>query len=118
MPVLSPLSNTRTDAYGGSLENRMRFPLRLVQRCRAAWSGPFFVRISATDWAESPEKVGDEWKQWGIEQSTILVKKLEELGVDLVDCSTGGNWVKQKIPIGPGYQVYYLFSLFGGYLID
>lgn len=64
------------------------------------------MRISATDWAEGPEK--DEqgiWKQWGIEQSTILVGKLKEIGVDLIDCSSGGNWVRQKITIGPGYQV-------------
>src|ERR1700727_2604443 len=97
---LSPLSNVRTDNYGGSLENRFRFPLGVIKRCRSAWPKPMFVRISANDWAEGPEKVGDEWKQWGIEQSTILVKQMEEIGVDLVDCSSGGNWSKQKIPVG------------------
>ena len=101
----SPLSNVRTDQHGGSLENRLRFPLRIIKRCRSAWSKPLFVRISAADWAEGPEKVGNEWKQWEIEQSTIFVKKMEEIGVDLVDCSSGGNWSEQKLPIGPGYQV-------------
>jgi 2,4-dienoyl-CoA reductase-like NADH-dependent reductase (Old Yellow Enzyme family) len=105
---VSPLSNTRTDQWGGqSLDNRMRFFLRLTKRCREAWADkPLFVRISATDWAEGPEK--DEqgiWKQWGIEQSMILVGKLKEIGVDLIDCSSGGNWVNQKITVGPGYQV-------------
>lgn len=105
---LSPLSNIRHDSYGGQpLENRLRYFLRLVKRCRDAWpSKPLFVRISASDWADCPEK--DEsgiWKQWGIEQSTILVGKLKEIGVDLIDCSSGGNWFHQKIPIGPGYQV-------------
>lgn len=105
---LSPLSNTRTDGFGGQdLENRLRFFLRVVKRCREAWPDkPLFVRISATDWAEGPEKDADgTWKQWGIEQSTILVGRLKELGIDLLDCSTGGNYNKQKIPVGPGYQV-------------
>lgn len=84
----------------------MRFFIRLVTRCREAWADkPLFVRISAAEWADGPEK-DDEgvWKQWGIEQSTILVGKLKETGVDLIDCSAGGNWVHQDIPIGPGYQ--------------
>ncbi|EMD41900.1 hypothetical protein CERSUDRAFT_110453 [Gelatoporia subvermispora B] len=103
---VSPLSNLRTDQYGGSLENRLRWPLRVISRCREAWSKPLFVRISATDWAEGPEKGPDgEWKQWGIEQSKIFLEEMQNLGVDLVDCSTGGNWVKQKITVGPGYQV-------------
>lgn len=109
---LSPLSNTRSDENGGQpLQNRLRFPLRLIKSCREAWpEKPLFVRISATDWAEGPEK--DEqgiWKQWGIDQSTIFVGKLQELGVDLIDCSSGGNWVHQKIPLKPGYQVRYPF---------
>jgi len=108
---LSPLSNIRNDNYGGSLENRLCFPLRVIKRCRSAWFKPLFVRISANDWAEGPEKVGDEWKQWGIEQSTILVKQMEEIGVDLVDCSSGDNWSKQKIPFGPGYQVPFAEAL-------
>lgn len=104
---LSPLSNTRNDAYGGqSLENRLRFICTLVQRLREIWSKPLFVRISATDWAEGPEKDSDgKWLQWGIEQSTILATRLQTLGVDLIDCSTGGNWASQKIPVAPGYQV-------------
>ena len=76
---------------------------------RDAWEGPFFVRISATDWADFPEKGEDgEWKQWGIEQSKTFVGELIKLGVDLVDCSTGGGWVHQKIPVGPSYQVSFI----------
>ncbi|KAF8973660.1 putative NADH:flavin oxidoreductase 2 [Flammula alnicola] len=111
---LSPLSNTRTDEYGGqSLENRLRFFLRLVKRCREAWPDkPLCVRISANDWAESPEKDDHGiWKQWGLEQSTVLVGRLKELGVDLIDCSSGGNWFHQKIPVGPGYQVPFAEAL-------
>lgn len=105
---LSPLSNTRPDKFGGqSLENRLRFPLRVIKRCREAWpSKPLFVRISASDWAEGPEKGEDgTWNQWGIEQSIVLVGELKKLGVDLIDCSSGGNWFKQDIKLGPGYQV-------------
>lgn len=103
---LSPLSNTRSDSHGGSLENRMRFPLRVVERVRKAWDGPLFVRISASDFAEGPEKDSNgTWKSWGIEQSKIFVGELQKLGVDLVDVSAGGNWEKQKFPLGPGYQV-------------
>lgn len=96
----------RTDAYGGDLSNRMRFPLRIITRVREAWPDkPLFVRISATDWAEGPEKGDDgEWKQWGIEQSKLFVGELKSLGVDLVDTSSGGNWIKQKIPLKHGYQ--------------
>ena len=105
----SPLSNTRTDAYGGQqLANRLAFPLRLIKSCRAAWPDkPLFVRISATDWARGPEQEGGKWKQWGIEQSKIFVGELVKLGVDLVDCSSGGNWVKQVIDVKPGYQVHF-----------
>ncbi|TFK36943.1 hypothetical protein BDQ12DRAFT_686131 [Crucibulum laeve] len=111
---VSPLSNTRNDQYGGQdLENRLRYPLRLIAACRKAWpTKPFFVRISASDWAEGPERTEDGvWRQWGIEQSTFLVGKLQDLGVDLVDCSSGGNWVKQAIPIKPGYQVPFAAEL-------
>lgn len=102
---MSPLSNTRTDEFGGSFENRVRWPLHLIKKCREAWDKPLFVRISATDWAEFPEKGEDgEWKQWGIEQSKIFVGEMDKLGVDLVDCSTAGNWSPQKIPVYPGYQ--------------
>ncbi|QRV77882.1 NADH:flavin oxidoreductase/NADH oxidase [Ceratobasidium sp. AG-Ba] len=105
----SPLSNNRTDEYGGSLENRLRLPLRIARTVREAWgpSKPLFFRVSATDWAEGPEKdeKTGEWRSWGIEQTVILAKELKKIGVDLIDTSSGGNWVKQKIPIGPGYQV-------------
>ncbi|KAI0735007.1 FMN-linked oxidoreductase [Earliella scabrosa] len=113
---MSPLSNVRNDQYGGSLENRMRWPLRVAQKVRAAWDKPFFYRISATDWAEGPEKdASGEWKQWGIEQSKILVGELQRLGVDLIDCSTGGNWVQQQIAVGPGYQVPFAEELKNAY---
>lgn len=111
---LSPLSNTRSDENGGEpLQNRLRFPLRLLRSCREAWSEkPLFVRISASDWADGPEK--DEqgvWRQWGIDQSIVLAGKLQEIGVDLIDCSSGGNWFHQKIPLKPGYQVHFAESL-------
>ncbi|KAF5384879.1 hypothetical protein D9615_001313 [Tricholomella constricta] len=111
---VSPLSNVRDDEYGGQpLENRMRFPLRIVDACRKAWPDkPLFVRISASDWAEGPEQ--DEagtWKQWGIEQSKIFTGELQKLGVDLVDCSSGGNWAKQTIPLKHGYQVHFAEAL-------
>ncbi|KAI0654250.1 FMN-linked oxidoreductase [Cubamyces menziesii] len=109
----SPLSNTRTDQYGGSLENRLRFPLQAIERVRTVWDKPLFVRISATEWAEGPEQdpATGEWKSWGIEQSKIYVGELKKLGVDLVDCSTGGNWIKQKITSVPGYQVPFAEAL-------
>lgn len=103
---VSPLSNTRDDIYGGQpLENRLRVISTLVQEVRKVWSGPLFVRISATDWAEGSEKSTDgKWLQWGIEQSKILVARLQEFGVDLVDCSSGGNLAAEVIPPQPGYQ--------------
>ncbi|KAF8665430.1 hypothetical protein AX16_000449 [Volvariella volvacea WC 439] len=110
---VSPLSNNRTDIYGGqSLENRLRFPLRLVAACRAAWDKPLFVRISASDWAEGPEKNEQGiWKQWGIEQSKVYAGKLHEIGVDLVDTSSGGNWARQQIDFRHGYQVPFAEAL-------
>ncbi|MGK2858536.1 MAG: NADH:flavin oxidoreductase/NADH oxidase [Thermoanaerobaculia bacterium] len=95
---LSPLSNHRNDEYGGSLENRMRFPLRVVDAVRKVWPAelPLFIRISATDWTEGG---------WDLEQSLVLATKLKSLGVDLIDCSSGGNVAKARIPLGPGYQV-------------
>lgn len=103
----SPLSNNRTDQYGGSLENRLRLPLRIAQTIRDAWgpSKPLFFRLSATDWAESEKDDQGEWKSWGIEQTVILAKELQKIGIDVIDTSSGGNFVKQSIPIGPGYQV-------------
>lgn len=80
--------------------------MEVVERVRAAWpTKPLLVRISAAEYAEGPEKDGDDWKQWGVEQSIMLCKKLQALGVDLIDCSSGGNWSLQKIPLSPGYQV-------------
>ncbi len=94
---LSPLSNRRTDEYGGPLENRMRLPLRVAQAVRAAWPDelPVLVRISATDWVEGG---------WDLEQSVALAARLRELGIDLVDCSSGGLVPDAEIPAGPGFQ--------------
>ena len=94
---LSPLSNQRNDQYGGSLENRMRFPLAAARAVRQNWPDrlPLFVRISATDWIEGG---------WDLEQSLVLVGKLKEIGVDLIDCSSGGVAPGAKIPTEPGYQ--------------
>lgn len=95
---LSPLSNQRDDEYGGSLENRMRFPLEVVRAVRDVWPEryPLFVRISATDWVEGG---------WDLEQSLVLAGALRDLGVDLIDCSSGGLSPRQQIPVEPGYQV-------------
>ena len=95
---LSPLSNARTDQYGGSLENRMRLPLRVAECVRKKWPEdlPLFVRVSATDWTEGG---------WNLEQSIELSNQLRELGVDLIDCSSGGAIARAKIAAGPGYQV-------------
>lgn len=95
---LSPISNQRTDQYGGSLENRMRFPLEVATRIRSLWpsSLPVFVRISATDWVEGG---------WDLNQSLRLCEELEKIGVDLIDVSSGGLSPLQNIPMGPSYQV-------------
>ena len=104
---LSPISNTRTDEFGGqSLENRMRWPLRLIKRIREAWSDkPLFVRINGTEWAGDEKDEHGNWLSWGLEQSKIFATELQKTGVDLIDISSGGNYSKQAIPIGPGYQV-------------
>src|SRR5262245_3440333 len=95
---LSPLSNRRTDRYGGSLENRMRLPLRVARAVRKLVPAdlPVFVRISATDWADGG---------WDVEQSVVLAGRLKELGIDLIDISSGGLVPKARIPVGKGYQV-------------
>ena len=95
---LSPLSNKRTDAYGGSFENRTRMTLETVDAVRAVWPEelPLLVRLSATDWTDGG---------WDVEQSIELSRQLARRGVDLIDCSTGGNVAGATIPIGPGYQV-------------
>ena len=95
---LSPLSNHRSDLYGGSFENRTRIVREVVGKVRRFWpeSLPLFIRISSTDWVEGG---------WDIEQAVELARNLRTLGVDLVDCSSGGNVADAKIPMGPGYQV-------------
>ncbi len=95
---LSPLSNHRTDSYGGSFENRIRFLLRVAKSVRSVWpeSQPLFVRISATDWVEGG---------WDMAQSVELCHYLKSLGADLIDVSSGGTSPAAKIPLGPGYQV-------------
>lgn len=95
---LSPISNLRTDEYGGSLENRMRFPLAAAAAVRAAFpqDKPVFVRISATDWVEGG---------WDVEQSVVFVKELEQLGIDLIDTSSGGTSLAAQIPDDINYQI-------------
>ncbi|MFN8579938.1 MAG: NADH:flavin oxidoreductase/NADH oxidase [Gemmatimonadaceae bacterium] len=94
---LSPLTNTRNDRYGGTFDNRLRFPLEVVSAVREAWPErlPLVVRISATEWSEGG---------WDLEQSVELARRLKQLGVDLIDCSSGGNISGAKIPLAPGYQ--------------
>ncbi|WWC89309.1 uncharacterized protein L201_004230 [Kwoniella dendrophila CBS 6074] len=108
---VDPLSNKRTDSYGGSLDNRIRLPLELAKLIREKWDKPLFYRVSATDWLEEelgPEKnKNDEWAWWGIEQTTILTQKLADIGVDLIDVSSGGNDLRQKVKVGPSYQLPY-----------
>jgi 2,4-dienoyl-CoA reductase-like NADH-dependent reductase (Old Yellow Enzyme family) len=94
---LSPLSNRRSDNYGGSLENRARLPLQIAKAVREVWPRnlPLFVRISATDWVEGG---------WDLTQSLQLCRWLKEAGIDLIDCSTGGLVPEAIIPAGPGFQ--------------
>src|SRR5207244_10996879 len=94
---LSPLSNRREDDYGGSFENRTRLCREIVAAVRSTWPKelPLFVRISATDWIDGA---------WDIQQSVKLAGELKQIGVDLIDCSSGGNVPHAKIPVGPGYQ--------------
>lgn len=94
----SPYSNKRTDNYGGSFENRIRFLLEITNAVREVWPStlPLFVRISGTDWIENG---------WTVEESIELAAILKQLGVDVIDCSTGGNVPGVKIPVGPSYQV-------------
>ncbi len=95
---LSPLSNRRTDEYGGSLENRMRLPLRVFKAAREVWPGykPMGMRISATDWIEGG---------WTPDETVVLAGELKELGCDYVDVTSGGVDGSAKIPLAPGYQV-------------
>ena len=95
---LSPLSNKRTDEYGGALENRMRFAMEVAAAVRNAWPErlPLFVRISATDWMPGG---------WTPDDSVELARRLRGLGVDLIDCSSGGTDAAAQVPAAPGYQV-------------
>ena len=95
---LSPLSNLRSDEYGGSLENRMRFPLEVCAAVRGVWPAhlPVFLRISASDWKEGG---------WDATQSIEFCKRAKALGIDLIDVSSGGNVHDAKMTIRPGYQV-------------
>jgi len=97
---LSPLSNLRTDEYGGSFENRIRLLLEVTAAIKEVWpaENALFIRLSATDWAEGG---------WSPEESIKLAAILKEKGADLIDCSSGGNVPYQVIPVGPGYQVQF-----------
>ncbi|RDI95727.1 NADH:flavin oxidoreductase/NADH oxidase [Meiothermus sp. QL-1] len=95
---LSPLTNQRSDGYGGSRENRMRFPLSVVEAVRTVWPAelPLWVRVSASDWVEGG---------WGPDDTVAFAAELQKRGVDLLDCSSGGALPGIKIPVAPGYQV-------------
>ncbi len=95
---LSPITNHRTDEYGGSFENRTRFLREVIDAVRKVWPErlPLFLRISSTDWVEGG---------WALEDSVALAKTVKPLGVDLIDCSSGGIAPGVKIPLAPGYQV-------------
>jgi 2,4-dienoyl-CoA reductase-like NADH-dependent reductase (Old Yellow Enzyme family) len=94
----SPLSNQRRDEYGGSFDNRVRFPLEVSRAVREAWPAdkPVFYRVSATDWVDGG---------WDLAQSIELARRLKAIGIDMIDCSSGGNVAHAKIPTVPGYQV-------------
>jgi 2,4-dienoyl-CoA reductase-like NADH-dependent reductase (Old Yellow Enzyme family) len=95
---LSPLSNQRIDRYGGSLENRLRYPLEVFDAVRSIWPAdkPMGVRVSATDWVEGG---------WDVDQTVVFARELESLGCDFIDVSSGGISPAQRIAVGPGYQV-------------
>jgi 2,4-dienoyl-CoA reductase-like NADH-dependent reductase (Old Yellow Enzyme family) len=109
---LSPLSNRRTDEYGGPFANRIRLLTEVVFSVRREWQGPLFVRISATDWMEGG---------WDATQSVELAKVLKEHAVDLIDASSGGLVPNAKIPAGPGYQAPFAERIrreAGGFITD
>ena len=95
---LSPISNKRKDEYGGSLENRCRLAIEIAYAVREAIPEelPLFARLSVTDWVDNG---------WDVEQTIYLSKKLKEAGVDLIDCSSGGNVAEASLPLGSGYQI-------------
>jgi 2,4-dienoyl-CoA reductase-like NADH-dependent reductase (Old Yellow Enzyme family) len=94
---LSPLTNRREDGFGGSLENRLRFPVSVARAVRGEWPErlPVFVRVSATDWVEGG---------WDLSQTVALARELKRVGIDMVDCSSGGAVPDARIPAGPGFQ--------------
>jgi 2,4-dienoyl-CoA reductase-like NADH-dependent reductase (Old Yellow Enzyme family) len=93
---LSPLANQRTDQYGGSFENRIRYPLEVFAAVRVVFKGPVGLRLSASDWVEGG---------WDIEECVTISKRLQTLGADFLDISSGGVSPLQKITLSPGYQV-------------
>jgi len=97
---LSPLSNKRTDEYGGNFENRIRLLVEITEAILEVWPSdyPLFVRLSATDWAD---------RGWDLEQTVQLSKIMHLIGVDLIDCSSGGNIATARIPLSEGYQVHF-----------
>ncbi|ANI90180.1 oxidoreductase [Arachidicoccus ginsenosidimutans] len=96
---MSPLSNRRTDEYGGSFENRIRLLLEVIENVQSVWAeNPLLVRMSSTEWTEGG---------WNKDDSVALAQILKNKGVDLIDCSGGGNVPRANIPVGPGYQVEY-----------
>jgi 2,4-dienoyl-CoA reductase-like NADH-dependent reductase (Old Yellow Enzyme family) len=101
---LSPLSNNRTDEYGGSFENRTRLLRQVIESVQYVWpaENPLFVRLSATDWTDGG---------WTKEESVRLAVILKEMNVDLIDCSSGGNVYNARIPVGPGFQVQFSGAL-------
>ena len=103
----SALSNQRKDAYGGSFEARVRLPLEVARAVREAWPDdkPVLYRISASDWFEGG---------WDIEQAVLLCKRLKDAGIDMIDCSSGGNIAEQRIKLGPGYQVPFAEAIRAG----
>jgi len=102
---LSPLSNQRQDQYGGSFENRIRFPLQVAQSIRGIWPKnlPVFVRVSATDWVEP--------HGWTLKDSILFCKYLKNIGIDFIDCSSGGNISDAQIPTTPNYQVQFATAI-------
>lgn len=105
---LSGHSNKRTDEYGGSLENRMRFPLEVANAVRAVWPAhkPMFVRVSATDYANS-DPLSRDPGGWDVWQTIEYAKELKKIGADLIDCSSGGNLPNVTYPVAPLYQVVF-----------
>lgn len=104
---MSPLVNQRTDEYGGSFENRTRFLREVIAAVRSEWPErlPVFLRISASDWVDGG---------WAIEDSVELAKMVKPLGVDLIDCSSGGAVAYAKMQVGPGYQVAFADAIRNG----